>query len=153
MIHPQKQQHTKESKTKSSSTHGAVFVEWIACLPTHRGQGLGSQLLDWAAQHAQWTLQVDRLSLYVVQSNASARRLYERHGFVQLDAKGRALNPSRAQKWWSHAVARSPLGHFSVHHMQKELVNLDTETATDMSSSDVVVPESPASWRMVEATC
>lgn len=153
MIHPQKQQHTKESKTKSSSTHGAVFVEWIACLPTHRGQGLGSQLLDWAAQHAQLTLQVDRLSLYVVQSNTAARRLYERHGFVQLDAKGCAIHQSRAQKWWSHVVARSPLGHLSVHHMQKELVNLDHETATDSSISDVVGPESPATWRMVEATC
>ena len=61
-----------------------VFVEWIACLPDHQGQGIGSQLLAWAAAFSKEEMNVTVLSLFVIQSNTRARRLYERKGFVIL---------------------------------------------------------------------
>lgn len=53
--------------------------DWIDQLhvdPTRTGEGIGSLLVDLAK-----TLRPDGLQLWTFQSNAGARRFYERHGF------------------------------------------------------------------------
>lgn len=65
----------------------------ITVLPSHRGQGIGRQLLE-AAQH--WALELGccKLTLEVLQGNQPARTLYRQFGFqdYQLDpASGSAL--------------------------------------------------------------
>ena len=53
------------------------WVDQLYVDPAFTGRGLGSQLLDLAKE-----LTPDGLDLWTFQSNAGARRFYERHGFV-----------------------------------------------------------------------
>ncbi len=58
------------------------YVNVLACYPTHRGKGIGSQLLDLAEDIGR-SESVRRMSVIVAGNNTGARRLYERHGYVQ----------------------------------------------------------------------
>jgi ribosomal protein S18 acetylase RimI-like enzyme len=59
---------------------GSLYIAGIALLPEHRGQGIGTMLLAAARQKARRT-GAGELSLLCFESNAGARRLYEREGF------------------------------------------------------------------------
>ena len=52
------------------------WVDQLYVDPTYAGRGLGAQLLDVAKVHSP-----EGLHLWAFQSNAGARRFYERHGF------------------------------------------------------------------------
>ncbi len=55
-------------------------IESLAVLPTHRGRGIGSRLLD--GLHAELAaIGVDDLVLGMLPGNAGAGRLYARHGY------------------------------------------------------------------------
>lgn len=106
-----------------------VFVEWIACHPDHRGQGIGSHLLTWAANFAKQNLNAAVLSLFVVRSNTKAVRLYERAGFMvhnqQKDKTGNRT--SRKKSDLGKLLIRAfpnPMRHWTVHQMDKDLTNL-----------------------------
>jgi ribosomal protein S18 acetylase RimI-like enzyme len=59
---------------------GRVFGMYV---PRERaGHGIGARLVDGIVVHAQRCGALDSLVLTVTASNAGARRLYERHGFV-----------------------------------------------------------------------
>ena len=76
-----------------------VFIEWIGCHPEYEGKGLGSKLLSWAMTYTKKTLQVDVLSLYVVQANQRALQLYKYKGFVLAsDNRRKCRNNSRKGK-------------------------------------------------------
>ncbi len=55
---------------------GTSYVNVLAVYPNHRGKGIGSRLLDHAANTC------GDMSIIVIDENVGARRLYERHGFV-----------------------------------------------------------------------
>jgi len=65
-----------------SQDRQALFIRELHLLPEHRGQGVGSRVLEalagWAAQR-----RLPLLRLMVFKSNP-ARRLYQRHGFVEM---------------------------------------------------------------------
>ncbi|MDR2306674.1 MAG: GNAT family N-acetyltransferase [Paucimonas sp.] len=65
-----------------SQDRQALFIRELHLLPEHRGRGIGSWLLEalagWAAQR-----RLPLLRLMVFSSNP-ARRLYLRHGFVEV---------------------------------------------------------------------
>lgn len=69
-----------------SQDRQALFIRELHLLPVHRGQGVGSQVLETLAD---WTAQrrLPLLRLMVFQSNP-ARQLYERHGFVEVGEEG-----------------------------------------------------------------
>ena len=75
---------------------GAWHVTALAAYPEHRGRGLGSALLG-IAERLRQASGANGISLLVVDSNAGARRLYERCGFRQAAsrpmAKGNWTNP------------------------------------------------------------
>jgi GNAT superfamily N-acetyltransferase len=50
-------------------------------LPDWTGRGIGARLLDLAK-----VLRPDRLELWTFAANIGARRFYERHGFLAVDA-------------------------------------------------------------------
>jgi GNAT superfamily N-acetyltransferase len=61
----------------------ALDGEWLDQLyvaPGRTGAGIGTALLDLAKERQPTTLR-----LWAFQSNAGARRFYERHGFVEVD--------------------------------------------------------------------
>ena len=57
-----------------------VYIEGIAVRESHRGQGIGSQLLAEAERQTRLK-RGSRIALHVLHRNPSARRLYERVGF------------------------------------------------------------------------
>ncbi len=59
---------------------GDVWIEQLYVHPAWNGRGLGSQLLELAKRER------PRLDLWTFQSNGGARRFYERHGFVAVNA-------------------------------------------------------------------
>lgn len=59
---------------------GTWYVNVLAVLPQYRGEGLGTQLLDLAAECAR-ALGRRGLSVVVSDANSGARRLYERCGY------------------------------------------------------------------------
>lgn len=59
-----------------------VYIEALAVAESHRGQGIGTQLLAEAEAFAR-SRGRSRLALHVLVGNAGARRLYERAGFRQ----------------------------------------------------------------------
>ncbi|MFJ2986046.1 MULTISPECIES: GNAT family N-acetyltransferase [unclassified Pseudomonas] len=65
-----------------SQDRQALFIRELHLLPEHRGQGVGSRVLEalagWATQR-----RLPLLRLMVFKSNP-ARRLYQRHGFVEM---------------------------------------------------------------------
>jgi len=65
---------------------GSWYVNVLAVVPAHRGEGLGTRLLD--AAHAIAREQGCRtLSIIVSDANADARRLYERTGFSEIASR------------------------------------------------------------------
>jgi ribosomal protein S18 acetylase RimI-like enzyme len=72
---------------------GTWYVNVLATYPGYRGHGYGAELLSIAEQ-----LAVDAgkpgMSVIVSDANTGARRLYERHGYVQL-----ASRPMAKESW------------------------------------------------------
>lgn len=64
-----------------------MLVDYIAVHPNYRGQGIGSQLLDFGEEVAKASKDIKRYTLGVIDENISARRLYERKGFVVYKTK------------------------------------------------------------------
>lgn len=58
------------------------YVCAMAILPEFRGRGAGSELLKIAEEQAA-ELRLDKMSLIVFEQNTGAKRLYERHGYVE----------------------------------------------------------------------
>lgn len=72
--------------------HMALLPGWIDHLyvdPEHHRRGVASALVALAQRNQ------DELQLYTFQSNAPARRLYERHGFVVVDMTSGDRNEER----------------------------------------------------------
>jgi GNAT superfamily N-acetyltransferase len=65
------------------------WIEQLYVLPHAQGKGSGTALLD-VAKRA-----FDSLQLWTFQRNATARRFYERHGFVLLQETDGARNEER----------------------------------------------------------
>ena len=59
------------------------YVNVLACYPEHRGKGYGSLLLKTAEAIAR-DAGLARMSVIVADTNAGARRLYERHGYREV---------------------------------------------------------------------
>jgi ribosomal protein S18 acetylase RimI-like enzyme len=72
--------HTRRGSPTWPLSEPAAELETLSVLPSERGQGIGSALLD--AVQAELTANgIAALSLLVVAGNDEARRFYERHGF------------------------------------------------------------------------
>lgn len=61
---------------------GSWYTDVLAVYPKHRGKGLGTRLLALAEEQA-LKAACKGLSLIVSDANTGARRLYERHGYVE----------------------------------------------------------------------
>src|SRR4029077_19065880 len=60
-----------------------VFVLTIVVHPGHAARGIGTAIMDAVANWARRTSQVQKVELCVRSTNARARRLYEKFGFVE----------------------------------------------------------------------
>jgi GNAT superfamily N-acetyltransferase len=60
---------------------GEGFIEYLAVLPAHRGQGIGLQLLNCALAWCFIDKEVSRVALTVDEKLTNARALYEKAGF------------------------------------------------------------------------
>lgn len=78
---------------------GTWYVNVLAALPEHRGQGLGTKLLAVADAQAVATKAVG-LSIIVADINAGARRLYARAGYREV-----AERPAIKEDWQNPATA------------------------------------------------
>lgn len=67
------------------------WVDQLYVAPVWTGRGLGSRLLRLAQER-----QPEGLQLWVFESNVSAQRFYERHGFVAVERTDGAGNEERA---------------------------------------------------------
>ena len=77
-------------ETRAKSRHKAVvFGMFVA--PEHRRRGVGTALLAYAIAEARAQQGLEQLVLTVTASNASARRLYARHGFRSFGVEPRAI--------------------------------------------------------------
>jgi ribosomal protein S18 acetylase RimI-like enzyme len=80
---------------------GADDVDWLFVHPDAQGRGVGSALLDHAKSR-----RPDGLALWVFESNTSAQRFYERHGFVAVRRTDGADNeehqPDVRYVWGDH---------------------------------------------------
>ncbi|MGW1682813.1 N-acetyltransferase family protein [Saccharopolyspora sp. NPDC002376] len=65
-------------------------LEQLYLDPSHRGRGLGDQLVDLAKRR-----RPDGLELWTFQVNGPARRFYERHGFVAVEHTDGQRNEER----------------------------------------------------------
>ena len=65
---------------------GSDYVCGMAILPEHRGRGLGARMLRLAREEAR-RRGLAEMSLIVFEQNAGAKRLYERHGFREVDRR------------------------------------------------------------------
>lgn len=63
----------------------------MGVLPSHRGVGLGSAMLDRAIEDMRAHPGIERLDLTVLARNTTARRMYTRAGFVEEGVKVRGL--------------------------------------------------------------
>ncbi len=63
---------------------GSFYVCGMALFPEHRGRGLGARMLGLAREEAR-RRDLAEMSLIVFEQNAGAKRLYERHGFREVD--------------------------------------------------------------------
>jgi ribosomal protein S18 acetylase RimI-like enzyme len=65
---------------------GSFYVCGMALFPEYRRQGLGTRMLKLARQQA-YKRGLEELSLIVFEQNTGAKRLYERHGFREVDRR------------------------------------------------------------------
>ena len=65
---------------------GTWYVNVLAVLPTHRNRGFGSDLLHLADEKGR-KLAMNGMSVIVSNANGGARRLYEKHGYRELDRR------------------------------------------------------------------
>jgi ribosomal protein S18 acetylase RimI-like enzyme len=65
---------------------GSYYVCGMALLPEHRGRGLGARMLGLAREEAR-RRGLAEMSLIVFEQNTVAKRLYERHGFREVDRR------------------------------------------------------------------
>jgi len=65
---------------------GSYYVCGMALLPEHRGLGLGARMLGLAREEAR-RRGLAEMSLIVFEQNTGAKRLYERHGFREVDRR------------------------------------------------------------------
>jgi ribosomal protein S18 acetylase RimI-like enzyme len=65
---------------------GSFYICGMALFPEYRGQGLGTRMLELARQQTDQR-GLDELSLIVFEQNAGAKRLYERHGFREVNRR------------------------------------------------------------------
>ena len=65
---------------------GSFYICGMALFPEYRGEGLGTGMLELARQQA-YQRGLEELSLIVFEQNAGAKRLYERHGFREVDRR------------------------------------------------------------------
>ena len=65
---------------------GSFYICGMALFPEYRGEGLGTGLLDLARQQA-YQRGLEELSLIVFEQNVGAKRLYERHGFREVNRR------------------------------------------------------------------
>jgi ribosomal protein S18 acetylase RimI-like enzyme len=77
----------QDSGSPKERHKGSVYAMYVE--PQARGQGIGSALLDAVIGHASGI--VEQLRLGVVDDNAAAIRLYEKHGFEVYGREMRAL--------------------------------------------------------------
>jgi ribosomal protein S18 acetylase RimI-like enzyme len=65
---------------------GTWYVNVLAVLPAHRNRGLGSELLRLADETGR-ALSQNGMSVIVSDANFGARRLYEKHGYMEIDRR------------------------------------------------------------------
>lgn len=63
-------------------TRDILFISDLAVKETHRGQGIGTQLLDYMKKKAREE-HMDGLELQVNAKNLQARQMYEKNGFTE----------------------------------------------------------------------
>lgn len=61
----------------------SFYICSVAVLPAYRGRGLGTLFLEYAEAQAR-RRSLSKLSLCVFEANTLAKRLYERHGYVEV---------------------------------------------------------------------
>jgi ribosomal-protein-alanine N-acetyltransferase len=86
--------------------HAEASVHTIAVDPRWQGHGIGTTLLETMLAIAEDV--AAPVFLEVRTDNASAIRLYERHGFVRLAVRKRYYQPSNAD---AYTMSRPPRGH------------------------------------------
>jgi ribosomal protein S18 acetylase RimI-like enzyme len=62
------------------------YVNVLACYLEFRGRGLGSRLLQ-EAEKIGWAADMRQMSVIVASGNIGARRLYQRHGYDEIDTR------------------------------------------------------------------
>lgn len=71
---------------------GSLYISGLALLPDFRNRGVGSDFLRIAEQRAR-ELSLGSLSLLVFDANDGAARLYERHGYSEVDRRAIVPHP------------------------------------------------------------
>ena len=84
-----------------------VYIEALAVDAPERGKGVGKLLMQDALQWAQARGRA-RMALHVLQSNTTARRLYERLGFRLHSPEPRLKPPGSRPRWVSLLMFRDP---------------------------------------------
>lgn len=69
--------------SNDESQPGEWYLDSLAVAPSHQGQGIGGQLLDYTPQLARKFSDVKTISLNVDWENPLAKKLYLRHGFYK----------------------------------------------------------------------
>lgn len=71
---------------------GSLYISGLALRPDFRNRGTGGKFLQIAEDRAR-TLALESLSLLVFEANDGAVRLYERHGFSEVDRRAIVPHP------------------------------------------------------------
>ena len=71
---------------------GSYFLSALAVAPVWRRRGVAGRLLDWVEDRAR-TGGFDRITLHVWADNAAARRLYARHGYIDVEVAAIPWHP------------------------------------------------------------
>lgn len=71
---------------------GSLYISGLAFRPNYRNRGLGSAMLEKAHDRARG-MGLSQISLLVFEENKGAVRLYERHGFREIDRRPLVPHP------------------------------------------------------------
>lgn len=85
-----------------------MLLDFIAVHPEHRGLGVGSQLLEYGESIANSKKDIKSYTLFVIDKNKAAKKLYERKGFITIKSK-------------TKYISRFFTGVKKYHKMSKEL--------------------------------